>query len=232
MEQVSGKDVCVVVPAYNEAAVIGDVITELCRWFSSVICVDDGSSDSTASTARISGAIVVRHAINLGQGAALQTGFDYAIKNCDPAFVVTFDADGQHRVQDARAMVAMARAEGLHFVLGSRNMGSTTNQPLRRRLLLGAALRLSRRMTTLALTDTHNGLRVLSGQALQQIRLTHTGMAYASELEVQVARTGLAWSECPTDIQYTEYSKRKGQTNLNAINILYDLAVGRLRGAI
>lgn len=222
--------VCVVVPAHNENAAIGEVVTGLRQVFPHVICIDDGSTDSTGETARSAGATVLRHAINLGQGAALQTGFDYAMARPQFDHVVTFDGDGQHRVEDALAMVSMARARSLDVVLGSRCLGNTTAQPLARKLLLRAALTFSRCVTRLDLSDTHNGLRVLSRAALKEIHLTHPGMAYATELEVQIARAKLAWSECAVTIDYSNYSKAKGQNNFNAVNIIYDLAAGRLRG--
>ena len=227
----SNHDVCVIVPAYNEASVLGPVVQELARVFPRVVCVDDGSKDTTSLVARSAGATVIRHGINLGQGAALQTGFDYALSQADVSYVITFDGDGQHHTRDALSMVAMARSEKLDVVLGSRNLGATVDQPLRRKVLLRGALALSRRMTRLKLSDTHNGLRVLSRKAISHVRLTHAGMAYASELEIQIARQRLSWAECPTSITYSDYSKSKGQANLNAVNILFDLATARLRGA-
>ncbi len=226
------KDVAVIVPAFNESAAIGDVIRGLRAIFPHVFCVDDGSIDRTAQVALEAGATVIRHAINLGQGAALQTGFDFALGQPGFNHVMTFDGDGQHRVADGLSMISMARSQSLDVVLGSRRLGASTAQPWSRRMLLRAALHFSRRVTRLDLSDTHNGLRVLSRRALGQIQLTHAGMAYATELEMQIARVGLPWAECAVTIDYSEYSKGKGQANLNAINIMYDLAAGRLRGAL
>lgn len=220
----------VVVPMYNEEVTVGQVVDELRRAFDLVVCVDDGSTDSSVELARTAGATVLRHPINLGQGAALQTGFDFVLQQTDSRMAVTFDADGQHSVADAVAMVQRAAADGYDVVLGSRNLGSVDNQPLTRRLLLRAALVLSRRTTRLPLTDTHNGLRVLSRRALEQIRLTHAGMAYASELEDQISRRELHWTEHPVTITYTAYSRSRGQTNLNALNIVFDLAGARIDG--
>ena len=220
---------CVVVPAYNEGSVIAATVSDLRSRFAEIVVIDDGSADDTAGIARAAGAIVLRHPINRGQGAALQTGFDYFLSRSTAEHCVTFDADGQHLVEDAAAMVAKARDEGLDVVLASRFLGRTEEMPWSRRLLLRAAIRFSRMATRLPLTDTHNGLRVLSRSALGKVRLQHDRMAYATELEASVALRGLSWAEVPTTVLYTEYSRAKGQRNSNAINIVFDLAVDRIR---
>lgn len=221
--------VSVVVPAYNEAEVVGAVISGLRDIFDDVICVDDGSSDNTAELAHAAGATVLRHSVNLGQGAALQTGFEFVLRQRTSAFVVTFDADGQHDPRDALAMVEVAQQHNLDVVLGSRVTGNATDQPRSRRLLLRAGVLFTRWTTGLPVTDTHNGLRVLSRSTLSAVRLRIRGMAYASELESAIASLGLSWREAPVSIAYTPYSRGKGQTNLNAINVLYDLAMAKLR---
>jgi glycosyltransferase involved in cell wall biosynthesis len=218
----------VLVPMFNEGRVVGPVVAELRSEFSLVICVDDGSDDNSSDVARQAGATVLRHQVNLGQGAALQTGIDYALARTTVQHLVTFDADGQHSVRDAVDMVAAAQATGVDVVLGSRNIGTTVDQPAARRLLLSAALRYSRWSTGLDLTDTHNGLRVLNRRALELFRLRQQGMAYASELEASIVEHGLSWIEHPVTISYSDYSRGKGQNNLNAFNIMYDLMVARL----
>lgn len=224
-------DVLVVVPMFNEATTIGAVVSDLRRHFPRVLCVDDGSRDDSAAIARAAGATVVRHGVNLGQGAALQTGFDYLLQHSTARFCVTFDADGQHRVEDAVAMVEHAAATGLEVVLASRFRGRIVDMPAARRLTLRAALWFSRWYDGLEVTDTHNGLRVLSRRALSTFRLTLPRMAYASELQSAIARTGLSYGEVPVEVTYTDYSRGKGQSNLNAVNIVLDLVTGRLRTA-
>jgi glycosyltransferase involved in cell wall biosynthesis len=224
--------VVVVVPMYNEAEIIATVVSDLRAEFPRVVCVDDGSRDASAKIAALAGATVVRHPLNLGQGAALQTGIEYAL-DAGAAYIVTFDADGQHRVADAKAMLDLARSHDVDVVLGSRFLQRTTrgSVPVARRLLLHAALLFTRVTTGLPLTDTHNGLRVLTRSAARRITITLNGMAHASEILGIVARERMRYAEAPIEVAYTEYSMAKGQSGLNAVNILVDLFLARARNA-
>jgi glycosyltransferase involved in cell wall biosynthesis len=223
--------VTVVVPAYNEAAGVAGVVSGLRQEFGTVVVVDDGSSDGTAELARAAGARVVRHPSNLGQGAALQTGFAYALTDPDMRFVITFDSDGQHRVEDALSLLTTARESGVDVVLGSRFLSVDNEIPRARRAVLRAGVAFTRATTRLRVTDTHNGLRVLTRRAVTQIDLTLTDMAHASQLLGLVARRGLSWTEAPVVIDYADESRRRGQSNVNALNIVFDLALERLRSA-
>ena len=215
----------VVVPLFNEAEVITEVIRGLCQEFVHVVCVDDGSVDNSVELAQAAGARVLRHPINLGQGAALQTGFDYVASKPDATHVITFDADGQHRVVDAREMLELARRKRLSIIFGSRFLDKRTKPGLKKRIVLKVAVLMTRAITGLRLTDAHNGLRVLSMEALGHIRLEQNGMSHASEIVHQLAKAKLSWREYPVEVLYTEYSKRKGQSLLNSVNILIDLLV-------
>ncbi len=213
----------VVVPMYNEAAVVGGVVRDLVAEFGYVVCVDDGSSDHSAQAALEAGAHVITHPINLGQGASLQTGIDYALLDPEMTEVLTFDADGQHQIDDARAMVERVRNDNLAIVTGSRFLDERTQLGFLKRVTLRTAARVSRLTTGKSLTDAHNGLRVLRRDALERIRITQNRMAHASELVDLLADTGLPWEEHPTHIVYTDYSRSKGQSLLNGVNILVDL---------
>jgi len=219
--------VWVVVPAFNEAAVIHGVLRSVLAHFSSVVVVDDCSKDTTGQVSRAAGAVVLRHPINLGQGAALQTGIDYALAQGADA-VVTFDADGQHDPADAVAMVTLLREARCDVVLGSRFRGATVNMPRRKRLLLKLAIAYTRLTTGLDLSDTHNGLRVFSAQAAGRIRITQDRMAHASEILAQVARQHLSYREAPCTVSYTSHSKAKGQRLTGSVTILRDLMIRRL----
>ena len=215
----------VVIPLYNEATVIGDVIAGLLPSFPNVVCVDDGSSDGSAAIAEAAGARVVRHPVNLGQGAALQTGIEYALEHPSARYLVTFDADGQHRVDDAVGMVRRAREADLSIVFGSRFLDDRTNPGLIKRVILKTAVWVTNKSTGLRLTDAHNGLRVIRRDAAERVHLKQDRMAHATEIVLQLGNTGLAWQEYPVELLYTDYSKAKGQSVLNSINILVDLVV-------
>lgn len=223
-------DTLVVVPMYNEASVITEVVTELRQVFSNVVCVDDGSSDGSAHLAALAGAQVVVHPTNLGQGAALQTGLTYGLRT-GAEFFVTFDADGQHGLSDTLSMLNLARGGEVDIVLGSRFLQATHSVPAVRRLVLSAGVLFTRATTGLNLTDTHNGLRVMNRETAQVLKLRLHGMAHASEILNAVARHGLRYAEMPMTVHYTDYSVAKGQPSINAVNIVFDLLLARARYA-
>lgn len=220
----AAADTWVVIPLYNEATVIGEVVHGLLEQFSQVVCIDDGSRDGSGAIARAAGAHVVTHPINLGQGAALQTGFEYALER-GAEFVVTFDADGQHRVEDAAAMLARAREEQLAIVFGSRFLDDRTKPGILKKIVLKTAVAVTNLTTRTRLTDAHNGLRVIRADALRSIKLRQDRMAHGTEIVVQLGRTGLPYAEHPVEVIYSEYSKAKGQSLLNSVNILVDLII-------
>jgi glycosyltransferase involved in cell wall biosynthesis len=220
----ANDDVLVVIPLYNEATVISGVLEELLPVFPKVVCIDDGSSDGSGLAARQAGARVVTHPINLGQGAALQTGFDYA-RERNASYVLTFDADGQHRVVDAQEMVRRAREADLAIVFGSRFLDDRTKPGFFKKLVLKTAVAITNVTTRTRLTDAHNGLRVIRADALAGIKLRQDRMAHGTEIVVQLGRTGLPYAEHPVEVIYSEYSKAKGQSLLNSVNILVDLII-------
>lgn len=216
-------DTGVVIPLYNEAGAVGAVVEDLVGSFGRVVCVDDGSTDSSAAVARAAGATVLTHSTNLGQGAALQTGLEYLWRRTDLRYAVTFDADGQHQRVDAEAMVERARREDLAVVFGSRFLDDRTDPGALKRAVLRVAVWLTNQMTGLRLTDAHNGLKVIRRDAGEQVSLQQDRMAHATEIVTQLSRTGLPWAEHPVHVLYTDYSRSKGQSVLNSVNILVDL---------
>jgi polyprenyl-phospho-N-acetylgalactosaminyl synthase len=218
-------DTWVVVPLYNESTVIADVVRGLRESFDHVICIDDGSTDGSAAAAAAAGARVLHHPINLGQGAALQTGFSYVGSKPEAKYVVTFDADGQHRIEDALEMLDLAKAEDLAVVFGSRFLDTRTDPGVIKRIILKTAVWVTNLTTGLRLTDAHNGLRVIRTDAVRMIELDQDRMAHATEIVLKLGRTGLPWREYPVELLYTDYSKAKGQSVLNSVNILVDLLV-------
>lgn len=221
----------VVVAAYQEATAIGAVVHGLRQHGWRVVVVDDGSADATAAAARAAGASVVRHAVNLGQGAALRTGFAFALGDPTTRYVVTFDADGQHAPEAVPALLAPLHRGDADATLGSRFLdpAATADVPPLRRQLLRLATRLARLTTGLPLTDTHNGLRGFRREALAQLTLTQDRMAHASEILSQLAQHGLRVREVPVAIRYSAYSVAKGQRMIDAVTILWDLFLSRAR---
>ena len=217
-------DTWVVIPLFNEATVIAEVVRELLPTFPNVVCIDDGSRDGSGAIARAAGAHVVTHPINLGQGAALQTGFEYALER-GARYVVTFDADGQHRVVDAAAMLQRARDEDLAIVFGSRFLDDRTQPGILKKIVLKTAVAVTNLTTRTRLTDAHNGLRVIRADALSRIKLRQDRMAHGTEIVVQLGRTGLPYAEHAVEVIYSDYSKAKGQSLLNSVNILVDLII-------
>lgn len=215
-------DAWLVIPLYNEASVVEEVVRTARETFPHVVCVDDASRDGSAERAEAAGAIVVRHPFNLGQGAALQTGMRYVLEATDAEYLVTFDADGQHQPQDAAAMVARAREEGLAIVFGSRFLDDRTRPGLLKKIVLKAAVWLTNQQTGMRLTDAHNGLRVIRRDAAASLDLRQNRMAHATEIVLQLGRSGLPWAEHPVHVLYTDYSRRKGQSLINSVNILVD----------
>jgi glycosyltransferase involved in cell wall biosynthesis len=216
----------VVIPAYNEAEAIGAVVAELVARGHEVIVVDDGSRDSTADVAKRQGAIVLRHAINRGQGAALQTGIACALQR-GAEEIVTFDSDGQHAAEDVETLVAPLRAGRADVVLGSRFIGTTEGMPRRRKAILAAAVIFTRLASGVRVTDTHNGLRAFTRAAAAKLDIRLDRMAHASELLDQIVRHELRYEEVPVHVRYTDYSRRKGQSSFAALRILADYVLGR-----
>lgn len=228
MATANTKSVWVVIAAYNEGSVIGDVVRETIKTFRDIVVVDDGSKDDTAKFAQAAGAVVLRHPINLGQGAALQTGIDYAVGQ-DATAIITFDADGQHRTEDAHKMLNFLADKNFDIVCGSRFLSvNSTTLPFKRKMLLKAAAFFTRLTTGIPVTDAHNGLRVLSRKAAREIRITQNRMAHASEIISQVYLKKLSFAEFPVEIIYSSYSLAKGQRMTNSINILLDLFFARI----
>lgn len=218
----------IVVAAFNESSVIGQVVSGLSKRGHSIVVVDDGSSDCTAEAATRAGAKVVRHPVNLGQGAALQTGIEYALAK-GATFLVTFDADGQHRVADLDVIIAPLRDGRADFSLGSRFLGETKGAPLFRRLLLRGAILFTRLFSGLSLTDTHNGFRGMTRRGAQKIHLRQNRMAHASEILDQISASGLTFVEVPVTIAYSAYSLAKGQKLSDSVLIILDILARGLR---
>jgi glycosyltransferase involved in cell wall biosynthesis len=221
------RSIWIVIAAFNEAGVIGPIVSEIVQRNYRVLVVDDGSQDRTGEIALGEGATVVTHPFNLGQGAALQTGIEFALRH-HASHIVTFDADGQHCPSDIPRLISALVESSAAYALGSRFLGSWRRIPLGRRFLLQAAIWVTRLMTGLRLTDTHNGLRAMTREGARCISLRQNRMAHASELLEQITTSGLSYIEVPVTINYTRYSLAKGQRWIDSVAILFNLAMQKL----
>lgn len=223
------RRIFVVVPAYNEERVLQSVLEPLVASGCSIVLVDDGSQDRTGPIASAMPVHVIRHPVNLGQGAALQTGMDHALR-LGAEVIVHFDADGQHAMEDINVLVEPILRGEADVVLGSRFLRASDRKmiPWFRRILLRRAVLLSGVMTGVWLTDAHNGFRALSRVAAARIRLTENGFAHATEILAQIRAAGLRYMERPTAIRYSEYSRAKGQPAANSVLIFLDLMLRRI----
>jgi len=185
-----GNCLWVVIPAFNEGEVIADVVTHVRATYSNIVVVDDCSSDDTAKLACRAQAHVIRHPVNLGQGAALQTGITYALQ-LGATSIVTFDADGQHQVEDIATLTLVQAQTGADIVVGSRFRGTATNLPAVRRIVLKMAVIFSRLTSGVNLTDAHNGLRLIMRDAALRLRISQNRMAHASEIVNEIGRLKL-----------------------------------------
>lgn len=224
------KDTWLVIPCYNEGSVIQEVIENARKTFPNIVAVNDGSADDSAERIHAAGAHLVNHPVNLGQGAAIQTGVEYARMQPGAEYFVTFDADGQHQVKDVIKMVNRLRTEPLDIVVGTRfgRPRSADDQvPLIKRIVLKTVVLLSPRTRRLGLTDAHNGLRAFNKKAAMELNLRMNGMSHASEFVTIMDEKKWRVGEEPVDILYTEYSMSKGQSLINGVNILADGLLAR-----
>ncbi len=217
----------IVMPAFNEAICIEEVVRDVRREYPNVVVIDDGSTDATFDVARRCTPHAVRHAVNRGQGAALQTGIDFALAR-GARFIVTFDSDGQHRVEDIAAMLAPIVRGDCDITLGSRFLDGSSEIPRSRRFTLRLAVLFTRIVSRVTLTDTHNGFRAFSRKAAMKIEITIDRMAHASELIDQVHHSGLPYREVPVQVRYTDYSLQKGQSSRGAIQIAINYILARV----
>jgi glycosyltransferase involved in cell wall biosynthesis len=215
--------VCVVIPVFNEAPVVRDVVCSVRERYANVVCIDDASTDGSAKELAGTGVALVRHPFNLGQGAALRTGIEYGLRCTKATLFVTFDADGQHDIDDVDQMLKILDDGGAQIVFGTRFLDTRTQLGVAKRAVLNAAVRYTRVSTGLSVSDTHNGLRAFTREVAEALDLTMNGMAHASELLAIVAKRNYIYAEAPVHIRYTEYSRGKGQPLLNAINIIFDI---------
>jgi polyprenyl-phospho-N-acetylgalactosaminyl synthase len=234
--------ICLLMPVFNEGSAVADVLFNV-RGLSSglggveVVLVDDAShvpldtSSLPAPTSEFS-YVVARHEVNLGQGAALETARQIALRRGPFEVFVTMDADGQHRPEDLSALVQEVRS-GADVAFGNRFRGES-NVPRVREAVLRLAALFERSVTGLELQDAHNGFRAFSRRALELCPITQGRMAHATEIKQRISAgrrsSGLRVAEVPVSIRYTPGTLKKGQSTWGALTILKDLASRSLFG--
>ncbi len=224
--------ICIVIPAYNEAPVIGGVIKEIISSFASaslnakVIVIDDGSKDNTATIAEKSGATVIRHILNMGAGSATATGLSYAEQN-GYQLAATMDGDGQHHAQDVIKGIETLQKKEVDLLIGSRLIN---NKGMSRVKLIGnkGLSFITYVIFGIHSTDSQSGLRIYSKKALESLRWKTSGYEFCSEMLWRAKTIGLTIDEYPIRAIYTEYSSGKGQNNWNGFNIVKSLIRRRL----
>lgn len=224
--------ICVIIPAYNESAVIHDVVKACIDTFTdsfsntTVIVVDDKSSDNTGGEAKKGGAHVIRHLINSGAGGATSTGIHYAMEH-DFDVAVTMDADGQHDPQDAVKGVELLLKNGGDLLIGSRLVDSTGMSQTKVVGNRGLSY-LTYLLYGVRSTDSQSGLRVFSKRAINELRWKSTRYEFCSEMLWRAKQLRLTIDEYPIRAIYTDYSRAKGQSNWNAINLVKSMFKNRV----
>ena len=217
----------VIIPAYNEEGKISEVVRGVFEYVPNVVVIDDGSQDQTFDMARKSGAWVLRHRINRGQGAALATGIEFALRQ-GAEVIVTFDSDGQHAAEEISKMTEPIVTGQADVVLGSRFLEKKSDIPKLREMILRAGILFTRILSRIKVTDTHNGFRALSRKAAEQLQIHEDKMAHASEILDQISKKKIKFVEVPVTIHYTDYSKANGQSNFNAVKIAARMILSKL----
>ncbi len=214
----------IIIPAYNEEKNIGAVLDKLKPYGYSVAVVDDGSSDRTAAIAALHGVDVLRHRVNRGQGAALETGNQYALAS-NAEIIVHFDADGQFLAEEIFSVVEPLLDGQADIVFGSRFLGIRSKIPAVKKYLIFPLARLINRLFfDVGLTDPQSGFRAFLASAAQDLAIENDGMAHCSEILAKAYGHSLRIKEVPITVLYTRF----GQSFGGGFRILADLLISKL----
>lgn len=220
----STMKIVAVIPAYNEETRVGAAVRDALAHTHAVVVVDDQSTDRSVQIAEEAGAIVLTHHLNRGQGAALQTATDYALKYLSPDIIVHFDADGQMQGSDIEGIVTPIMRGEADIVLGSRFLGKQAeNMPTFRRLVLRAGVLFTFLLSGIRISDSQNGFRALSRTAAEDIRISLDRMAHASEILDLIKVKALRYREHPVTIRYSVDTLQKSPSTFRAFEIVKDL---------
>lgn len=219
--------VYILIPVFNEEKKIKSVVSDLSKYFVNIVAVNDGSTDSSRDILESLDVTLLNHSINLGQGAAISTGFKYIQNLMNAKAVVTFDADGQHSVEDAKTFAKEILSCDEEVIFGSRFIKNKANIPFLKKIALSIVVLFTNRFSRTKLSDAHNGLKAIKKDSLKKIDITIDGFGFESQIIHQVSKKNMTYKELPTNTIYTSYSKNKGQKLINGLIILEDLFKSR-----
>jgi len=215
-----------IIPAYNEWPVIKKTIENILeKWYKNILVINDWSRDNSRDILEKfwDKIILLNHLKNRWQWAALETGFEYLRRYWKIDYVVCFDADGQHSLDDLEKFYKILdNDKNIDIVFGSRfTWEANSNIPFSRKIILKLAILFTFFLSQIKLSDTHNWYRVFRRKILDDIKITIDWMGHASEIIDIVASKKINFREVPVTIKYTDYSLAKGQKSGNAINIAF-----------
>ena len=190
------------IPAYNEEKSIALIITKLKKIADSIIVCDDGSSDMTAEISKNLGATVISHKKNMGYGVAINSIFQKS-KELNVDLLVTFDADGQHRVEDIQKVIEPIKNNVADLVIGSRFLDKKSDVPNYRKIGIKVITQVTNASIRKKLTDSQSGFRAYNGQVLSQISPSDMGMGISTEILIKSSSKGLRIMEVPITILYS-----------------------------
>lgn len=213
-----------IIPALNEEKTVGEVIKNIRPLADTVVLVDDGSTDATAQIASREGAVVLSHPINRGQGAALETGNQYALQD-GADIIFHFDADGQFSLEDVPEILAPLLSGEADAVLGSRFLEKKSDLPwFKEKVIMPIARLVNFLLFGVVLTDPQSGFRALTADSWKKIKIKQNGMAHASEIIAKIFKNKLRVCEIPIIVQYNEF----GQKFSGGVRVVKDLLMAKL----
>ena len=194
--------ICILIPSFNEARTIGQIIKDLKTRSLTVYVVDDGSTDATADISRREGAILIQNPKNMGKGAALRNGFSRILKD-DFDAVLVMDGDGQHTIEDADRFIAEENYMGADMIIGNR-MLDTSSMPNHRAITNRFMSGMISRISGQYVPDTQCGFRLIKRKVLQNIRLESSNYEIESEMILKAARAHFNIESLPIKTVYRD----------------------------
>jgi len=188
-------------PAYNEEGNIENIVNKLKKKYDSILVCDDGSTDATNEILKRLDVNVIEHEKNLGYGAAINSIFKESV-NIDSDILVTFDADGQHRIEDIDRLIEPILEDSSDIVIGSRFLDNKTTIPNYRKFGIKIITEVTNVSIKKKITDSQSGLRAYNKDVLKQISPSELGMGISTEILIKASSKGLRIIEVPITVIY------------------------------